>query len=555
MTRYWRQAIELMGGLTAVAAALGAVGCGSDPETSAQVQTSVCQPGQTVGCIPAVVPDAGSSSTALETLLPCDVQTLLQDKCGECHSATPLYGAPMSLTTWDDFQASAGKSSIVDTSGLKMFQAMMQRVDDVQHPMPQKPYPMLTAQERQVLQSWIDAGTPARVATEVCASDSLASGSGDEFSDLGHGDGGLVPLSDGGTGYPPIDQTGSPDDCESYYEFRAHGADGEKDTTPFTVRGSGLNDGNQYHCFYFKPPYNMDDIGLWFAPIIDNTKVIHHWLLYGTDLATRPSGSTAPCNAAEWGSYLIAGWAPGTPATNYPVDVGMQMPSSGLILELHYFNQTGQEEPDRSGVRFCTAKKGAREHTAAVHFTGGENICINPGADYTQDPRNVATTSGKNGGSGAITLGHCDPADDVGDIHIINLWPHMHTLGKRMKVTIHRAGGGDEVIHDEAFDFNQQITYDKDVVLHPGDTMDTECEYINDTTKQVQFGENTQLEMCYGFVTAWPAGALVTDPAIAAVQSIGGIANIIQPSRRCLNATSIFDSCNGLSDYPAFNAN
>jgi hypothetical protein len=554
MTRSWRKVIALTCSVGAAAAVSSVLGCGSDL-ANANLTLPVCQLGQTVGCIQPTNPDAGASG-AVGTPLPCDVQTLLHERCGECHGNPPLYGAPMPLVTWEDLKAPAGKSSIVDTSGLDMFQAVMTRIEDVQRPMPQKPYPALTADEHKVLEDWVNAGAPARTAGDSCASDSEITPGGGDAPFASDGDAGVVTLPDGGSTYPPIDKSGSPDDCENYYEMRAHGVTGEHDTTPFTVRGTALNEGNQYHCFYYKPPYDAEDMGLWFAPIIDNSKVIHHWLLYGTDLATQPSGSTAPCNAAEWGSYLIAGWAPGTPATNYPKEVGMQLPTSGLILEVHYFNQSGQEEPDNSGVRFCTAKKGTRAHTAAVHFTGGENICINPGANYEQDARASATTSGRNGGTGAITVGHCDPADNVGDIHIIDLWPHMHTLGRRMKVTIHRAnGGGDEVIHDEAFDFNQQITYPKDVVLHPGDTMDTECDYLNDTKQQVPFGENTQREMCYGFVTAWPANSLVTDPAIAAIQSIGGIANVIQPSYRCLNATGIFDSCNQLADYPALNAN
>ena len=54
--------------------------------------------------------------------------------------------------------------------------------------------------------------------------------------------------------------------------------------------------------------------------------------------------------------------------------------------------------------------------------------------------------------------------------------------------------------------------------------------------------------MCYNFITAWPAGALAVDPTkIDIVQLIGAG---IQQTRRCMNLTSIFDSCNGLADYP-----
>jgi hypothetical protein len=391
--------------------------------------------------------------------------------------------------------------------------------------MPQAPAPRLSSAEQKLLVDWVNAGMPAREAGATCSSDMQINpqeGANPDAPTPADRDAGLAQ---------PAAQTGGPDDCEAYYELRAHGAVGEEDTTPFMVRGTGENQGNQYHCFYLKPPYDLDDQGLWFAPIIDNKAVLHHWLLYGTDLMLQESGSTSPCSAAEPGAYLLAGWAPGTPETNFPVDVGMQMPSAGMILEVHYFNQTGTAQPDRSGVKFCTAKKNTREHTQAVHFTGGENICVPPDSQWSMN-------------------GLCDPSDAAGDIHITNLWPHMHKTGRRMKVTIHRANGTDEVIHDKAFDFNLQLTYPLDLVLKGGDTIETECFFENDTHAAIPFGENTQEEMCYGFISAWPAGALVTDPIIAAIRSFGGVGQLIQPARRCLDPVGILASCNGLADYP-----
>jgi hypothetical protein len=127
----------------------------------------------------------------------------------------------------------------------------------------------------------------------------------------------------------------------------------------------------------------------------------------------------------------------------------------------------------------------------------------------------------------------------------------MHTIANRMRVVINRSNGTQEVIHDESFDFNSQYAYPKnDIVLHPGDTMDTSCFYQNTTQDDVHFGERTQDEMCYGFITAWPRGALVTDPAHLLVNPVNYVALPIQPALRCLDPTGIFDSCHGVEDYP-----
>jgi hypothetical protein len=160
-----------------------------------------------------------------------------------------------------------------------------------------------------------------------------------------------------------------------------------------------------------------------------------------------------------------------------------------------------------------------------VHFTGTEGICLNPNAQQS-------------------VTGQCVPQTNQGDIHIVNVWPHMHKLGIHQQIIINRSGGTTEMLHDAPFDFNSQISYPVDVVIHPGDTLTTTCTYDNTTSAKVPFGENTQDEMCYGFLTAWPVGALTTT---AMGNSPTG--SIFQ-QLRCENNLSILQSCNGLADVP-----
>jgi hypothetical protein len=213
--------------------------------------------------------------------------------------------------------------------------------------------------------------------------------------------------------------------------------------------------------------------------------------------------------------------------------VEMDLPSgkgSGLILEVHYFNTTGQSTADNSGVRMCTAAKGTRPHMAGVTFTGSEGICVGPGGRQT-------------------VSGLCNPPDDAGDIHVTGVWPHMHKLGRHMKITVLRADGREEVMHDAPFDFQIQEYYpfaQGQWTLHNGDRLRTECAFQNESTRAVPFGERTQDEMCYGFVTSWPAGALQNDPRDL-TQLVAGP---FQQERRCLNPISILQSCNGLNDFP-----
>jgi hypothetical protein len=84
----------------------------------------------------------------------------------------------------------------------------------------------------------------------------------------------------------------------------------------------------------------------------------------------------------------------------------------------------------------------------------------------------------------------------------------MHRIGKHMKTIVNRAGGGTEMLLDQDFNFNTQIAYDVQTVLNPGDTLTTTCTYQNDTAAAVGYGTLTSDEMCFNFVTAWPANLL-----------------------------------------------
>jgi hypothetical protein len=315
-----------------------------------------------------------------------------------------------------------------------------------------------------------------------------------------------------------------PTDCEATYELRAHGGQSAGDQTKYAV-APHLDD-SKYQCFYFDVPFADDSSLFWYQPILDNVKYIHHWILYATSSKQHDSGTSALCNSAEPGAHFVAGWGPGTSNVLLPEDVGMLLQSgskAGLVLEIHYSNDSDVAQQDASGVRFCTGSRSKRPHEAAVHTTGSEGICIEPGTK-----REVS--------------GICRPRTDLGDIHITGLWPHMHKRARRMTVTVARKAGGTEVIHDAPFDFNAQLYHVKnDVVVHPGDTLETRCFYENDTPDRAGFGEGTRDEMCYGFITAWPAGSLVSgSDNLSSVRS--------DLSDRCADPLSVLASCNGLAD-------
>jgi hypothetical protein len=431
--------------------------------------------------------------------LPCEVQRVLSENCQGCHQQPTRFGAPMPLLSHADLHA----AGVGDEPVWKRVGA---RIHDDERLMPPPPNQALPAADLELLDAWIERGAPAAKAGESCEPSASAP---------------RAVYADPNT---------QPDDCENFYEFRAHDEGSEE---PWPVPDSLGNEGNRYMCFYFKAPWTENEKALWLHAQVDNSQVLHHWILYGTDRLPAQPGTFRPCSAVQLGAYFIAGWAPGGGDYMLPSNVEMDLPSgseAGLILEVHYFSNNLKAAKDRSGVRVCTAPKGTRPELAGVHFTGTEGICVGPGSRQE-------------------VSGICNPRDDVGDVHIIGAWPHMHKLGRHMKISVLRKDGREEVMHDEPFDFQSQVYYpfaQDQWVLHPGDRLRTDCTYQNDANSSVPFGERTQDEMCYGFITAWPAGALENDPNDLA-QLVGGP---FQQDRRCLNPLSILQSCNGINDVP-----
>jgi hypothetical protein len=370
--------------------------------------------------------------------------------------------------------------------------------------MPPTPFARLSLGDIATLRNWVQAGMPAGAAGETCA--------GRDTGDAGD----IINQS------PTF-----PSDCEQRHTLRAH-AGGAGDTSGFIVPTNG-DVGNRLQCFYFKPPYPAGSQTLHFESVFDrsNLKYVHHWILWGRDKATHEPGTSAPCNANEANAYLINGWAPGANPLPLPPDVAVQLPppTGELFLEIHYYNpnnDVGQE--DATGVEFCTAAANTRPHLAGVSMTGTQGICIEP---YQQ---------------GKEVSGNCVPRTDKGDIHVVGLFPHMHKLGKHMRVDINRANGTRDVLHDAPFSFETQTFYPKVAVLHPGDTMSTHCWYDNPTPNRIPFGQNTSAEMCVGFTWAWPVGALENR------DGSGSLAAAVL--HRCEGALDILQSCNGILDAP-----
>lgn len=292
-----------------------------------------------------------------------------------------------------------------------------------------------------------------------------------------------------------------PADCEDHHTFRAHNVAGVGDTSKKQVAP-----GAQYYAsYYYRAPFDGEVQGLKFRSIIDNKKIVHHWILYGVDSSTEQDGAVQggegqPIGSMQ-GEFYIAGWAPGAPDIEMPDDVGLHMPTGGTAtfrLEIHYFNTApaAVAEQDASGVEFCTTGK-KRKEEAAVHWLGTTNLRIPAGKKM-----DVNST--------------CKPMITKGPVHLLSLSAHMHTAGVHARAILNRANGGAPLtLIDDSFSFMEQGGFAlprdgsaPDVELNAGDTIATTCSFDNTTTMTKTFGSNTENEMCFFYALAWPRGQL-----------------------------------------------
>jgi len=391
----------------------------------------------------------------IDSDLPCDVADIISARCSSCHGETPLFGAPMSLTRAEHFHLPARSDA-----SLTVGELVLERTHDAAAPMP--PTGLLEPLELSVIDDWLGAGG--------------------------------LPGSCEVTTEPPPPITTGPEalPCEPTHTLTAH-ADGSEEGFAVPVDA-----GNLYECFTFKSPFADGSQATAFAPIIDDERVIHHWILYKTE-QPQVDGGVMGCNMPLDSSF-VAGWAPGGQNTVMPDDVGLELPGPDdyLILQVHYWNVARHADAvDASGVAFCTTDE-PRTHEAGMLTLGDVTLSI--------PPRSV----------GHVETGTCRSSITrllPEPLNVIGSFPHMHEFGSAFSTHILRGGSEadrEALVEIDRWDFQDQRFHpnERSLQINPGDALETRCIYDNPTSDTIRFGERTEDEMCLNFLMVYPIGAV-----------------------------------------------
>lgn len=371
----------------------------------------------------------------------CQALEVMARNCQSCHGAEPQFGAPMPLVSYADLEA---QSVLSDSETVA--QRVQERIHSDRNPMPPGGMP---AEDLALLDSWLQEGAPPAADLDCGA----LSGGG-EFD--------LEPPA------PP--EFAWPDDCEEIYSLTTDVSNNRPGA--YTVAPGA----ESHPQFIFDAPWGNDPVQIVASrPIVDNAKVLHHWILFE--------------NGGFAGKFLL-GWAPGKDGNRgLPDNVGMYMPGgrSSLRLDMHYYNLgSRQPEQDKSGVEVCITRTPRPETATVVGLIGSATAPPGRVDNVSRCTVNVTGTD---------------------SVKLLSVSPHMHQLGVHAKLELTRRGEK-TALHDAPFSFeDQQVFPLESVEVRTGDVLTTTCSYENDSGRTVRFGNNSDDEMCFNFVTYYPMGS------------------------------------------------
>lgn len=186
----------------------------------------------------------------------------------------------------------------------------------------------------------------------------------------------------------------------------------------------------------------------------------------------------------------LGGWAPGMMPRHLPEGTGYLLPKGAdVVLQLHY-HRTGRVEKDRTRVGFYFSKKAECKRLRDVPVPG-QFLYIPAGEERFKV-------------EGTIWIQQ--------DCQIQNIMPHMHLLGRQIKMTMTPAEGKPRTLIDiRDWDFDWQEIYwpNEPIAVKAGTRFDIEGIFDNSAKnprnpfnppRKILPGMETTNEMCVGFL-------------------------------------------------------
>jgi peroxiredoxin len=329
----------------------------------------------------------------------------------------------------------------------------------------------------------------------------------------------LANWADGGT------PEGDPKDAPAAVTFPSGWQLGQPDlilTVPeeFTLGGTGHD---VFRCFVLPTGLTEDKqvIGIEVRP--GNPRVVHHTFQFidtagqgrklearqrekdkkeptheGGEVVDRGPGYSVAMGVGFTPTRGLGGWAPGNMPRFLPEGTCYQLPkNSDLVMQVHY-HRNGRVEKDRTQVGLYFAKKQA-ERLYQGSVIPGRTGDLPLGMFFT-------IPAGK---EDFVLKGD---AFASADCTLYTIMPHMHMIGRKIKVTMTPPDGpAKTLVSIDDWDYNWQETYifRTPMRVKAGTRFEVEARYDNSVNnpnnpssppRTVTYGEQTTNEMCFIFL-------------------------------------------------------
>lgn len=273
----------------------------------------------------------------------------------------------------------------------------------------------------------------------------------------------------------------------------------------YTVSADGSD---EYRCFVIPTDFDRDRFVVAMEVLPGNASVVHHVIVFldqKGEAARLADKDPAPGYVTSGGfpgfvpDGNLGGWAPGNTADRLPSGMARVLPKGAdVVMQVHY-HKTGKVEKDRTriGLHFAREPVNRAVHALAVLPPDGPlgGMRIPAGAENHEVQTSLVM-----------------PIDMIG----LAVIPHMHLLGKDMKVTATLPDGRVQpLVWVRHWDFNWQESYEfaEPIALPRGTRINLAAHFDNSEKnpynphrppQEVRWGEETTDEMCIAFLQVAP---------------------------------------------------
>lgn len=323
---------------------------------------------------------------------------------------------------------------------------------------------------------------------------------------------------------------GNPEDLPEPLVFNPNWTLGEPDFVIETpMFAPNPNGDDEYRCFSIPIPPEITElrniVGIEVQP--GNPRIVHHLILFG-DPQSESVRLAAASNDGKPGyecfgsariptssfnfaadSYLFGGWAPGTSPVVTPEGSGFLIrPGSHIAVQLHYHpDGTQQSDSTRIGLHFSDQPT---KDNLLVMSALNTRFLIPAGAEHHEVRASFSLNSVFSGSSNSVLRAFLI-ASGIFPAEIISVFPHMHLLGRQIKMDkVSPSGERTPMIYVDDWDFDWQdfYTYVEPVQFHLEDRLEVTAIYDNSEANPwnpnsppvpVGWGDRTTDEMCLVF--------------------------------------------------------